>query len=635
MSLSSTANRDDFTGDGTTSNFLYTFKVFAATDLLLTITNIDSPPVETTLVLTTDYTVNGVNDKDGGSIDLVDTGQAYLDGDGDLLTGFIITLRRVRPLTQITDLRNQGPYFPATVEDQFDKNVMIAQQQQEEIDRSVKNPEGLELANFDPTLPTDINTADVTLIVNSGGTAFEVGPTGAQIAGANASAIAAAASAAAALVSENAAAADAVLTAADAVSTAADAVSTAADRVQTGLDATATGADAVSTAADAVSTAADASAASTSASNAATSETNAATSETNAATSETNAATSETNAATSETNAGISETNAAASAAAASGNEPSTLHDVGIKAAAAAGALTVSLVRADGITDGSLADPLVISHLKNTLTTGGFNLNTVTAALSAVIPSTALLGFIDLDDVEVHVFGIDNAGVEEIALAGSHIFSEKERHNTTILDTSSDLGTVLYSTVARSDVTIRYIGVMKLDAIVTAGTWVAPDEIRLNQGQETEDEFLSVELTANTVTVTATTPVDVSGSNIVLRPGKWTMGHNLAVGLNDDSGATNNILGKVHMTDAANNDVNGTAALIRSSNLASDETIVMSVARQIEITVTSTTTFKLRVECSDTVTTGGTCTVFGVANISGALTDPDNESTIWARRVTL
>jgi len=136
MTITSTTSRNDYTGNGAVDTYAYGFKIFANTDLLVTVRNLSD--VETTLVLTTDYTVTGVGDNTGGNVVLVNSSQAWLDTDGDLLTNFSLTLRRVNPLKQETDIRNQGSFLPETHEDQMDREVMIAQQQQDEIDRSIK-----------------------------------------------------------------------------------------------------------------------------------------------------------------------------------------------------------------------------------------------------------------------------------------------------------------------------------------------------------------------------------------------------------------------------------------------------------------------------------------------------------------
>ncbi|MHA2066261.1 MAG: hypothetical protein ACXABY_17965 [Candidatus Thorarchaeota archaeon] len=140
MSVSSTTNRVSATGDGATSVYPYTFRIFADTELLVTVV-LDSTGVETTLTKTTDYTVDGVNIGSGGNVTLVDASQAWLDGDGDLLATYSIVIRRVLPLTQGTDIRNQGSFYPEAHEDEFDKSRMIDQQQQDELDRSVKTAE--------------------------------------------------------------------------------------------------------------------------------------------------------------------------------------------------------------------------------------------------------------------------------------------------------------------------------------------------------------------------------------------------------------------------------------------------------------------------------------------------------------
>lgn len=138
MSLTSTANRNDYVGNGATSVYPYSWKAFENTDLRVTVAT--AAGVETTLTLTTDYTVSGVGAVGGGSITLVNTLQAWLTG-GFLTTGFALTIRRVMPLTQETDIRNQGDFFPEIHEDEFDRGVMVAQQQQDELARSLKLPE--------------------------------------------------------------------------------------------------------------------------------------------------------------------------------------------------------------------------------------------------------------------------------------------------------------------------------------------------------------------------------------------------------------------------------------------------------------------------------------------------------------
>lgn len=129
MSISSESNRVDYLGTGLVTTYSYSFRIFAESHLL--VTQRTSAGVESTLVLNTDYTVTGEGDSTGGTIVL----STALEADAAL------TIRRVLPLTQPTDIRNQGSFFPETHEDAFDRGVMMIQQQQDVLDRSLKSPE--------------------------------------------------------------------------------------------------------------------------------------------------------------------------------------------------------------------------------------------------------------------------------------------------------------------------------------------------------------------------------------------------------------------------------------------------------------------------------------------------------------
>jgi hypothetical protein len=135
-------SRNDYVGNGATSTYSFNFKIFAETDL--EVIKADTDGSETTLTWPTDFSVTGVGVSSGGSITLTA---------GSLTSGYALTIRRVRPLTQTTDLRNQSAFFPDTQEDTFDHLVMIDQQQQDGIDRSLKlavTDDGAE-----PVIPVD------------------------------------------------------------------------------------------------------------------------------------------------------------------------------------------------------------------------------------------------------------------------------------------------------------------------------------------------------------------------------------------------------------------------------------------------------------------------------------------------
>lgn len=142
-----TNNRNDAIGTNSTPTYPYGFKILDATDLRVTVR--DLVGAETRLTYPTHYSVAGVGLKAGGSITLVGGGNPWQDGSGNLLTGVSISTRRVRPLTQETDIRNQGDFAAEVHEDTFDNLTMVLQQQQDELDRSIKIGETHEAFNAD------------------------------------------------------------------------------------------------------------------------------------------------------------------------------------------------------------------------------------------------------------------------------------------------------------------------------------------------------------------------------------------------------------------------------------------------------------------------------------------------------
>ena len=64
MTISTTANRQDFTGNNCTKAFAFTYKILAQTDLEVYVSNCQK-------VITTDYTVSGVGAATGGTVTFV------------------------------------------------------------------------------------------------------------------------------------------------------------------------------------------------------------------------------------------------------------------------------------------------------------------------------------------------------------------------------------------------------------------------------------------------------------------------------------------------------------------------------------------------------------------------------------
>jgi hypothetical protein len=115
MTVPTYRSREDYTGNGVTTSYPYQFRIYEASDLV--VTRADTDGNEATLVLNTDYTVTGVGKYAGGNVVLT----------SPLASGYRLAIERAIPATQETDLRNQGAYFAETHEDVFDRLAMLLQ----------------------------------------------------------------------------------------------------------------------------------------------------------------------------------------------------------------------------------------------------------------------------------------------------------------------------------------------------------------------------------------------------------------------------------------------------------------------------------------------------------------------------
>lgn len=128
MTISTTTIKNSYTGDGSNLDFTYTFKITDQDDIEVIIRS--SNGTETVKTITTNYTVSGVGNAGGGTV-------SFVSGQAPLSTETVI-LRRDTPQTQTMDLIDNDPMSAETIEDAHDKSIAIAQELQEQIDRSIK-----------------------------------------------------------------------------------------------------------------------------------------------------------------------------------------------------------------------------------------------------------------------------------------------------------------------------------------------------------------------------------------------------------------------------------------------------------------------------------------------------------------
>ena len=128
MTISSTTVKNSYSGDGSTSAFSYTFKIFANSDLQVIIRS--STGAETVKTITTHYTVSGAGDANGGSVTFT-SGNIPASGE-------TVVIRRAVPQTQSIDYIANDPFPAESHEEGLDRSMMTIQQMQEELDRSIK-----------------------------------------------------------------------------------------------------------------------------------------------------------------------------------------------------------------------------------------------------------------------------------------------------------------------------------------------------------------------------------------------------------------------------------------------------------------------------------------------------------------
>lgn len=158
MTITSTTARNDYTGVGSVGPYTFTFKIFAYTHLIAYVTDLSGNV--TTLNYLTGFTATGANNAAGGTITLLTA----------LTTGYALSIQRNVPVEQLTDLRNQSEFFPASYEDALDYGVMISQEQIAQLARCLQLPAASAIS---PTINLASFLAGYYLRVNLAGNGVE------------------------------------------------------------------------------------------------------------------------------------------------------------------------------------------------------------------------------------------------------------------------------------------------------------------------------------------------------------------------------------------------------------------------------------------------------------------------------
>jgi hypothetical protein len=128
LTVSSTLARVTYNGNGTTTNFSVPFYFLETTHLLVIV--VSTTGVESFKTIISDYTVTGAGNPAGGEVQLLVAPAA----------GERVAILRSTPNTQETNYQANDPFPAETHETALDKLTMVNQQQDEQLNRTLRTP---------------------------------------------------------------------------------------------------------------------------------------------------------------------------------------------------------------------------------------------------------------------------------------------------------------------------------------------------------------------------------------------------------------------------------------------------------------------------------------------------------------
>lgn len=156
MTISSTASIVVYEGNGAATTWDFTFLIPTQDDVVITYT--DASGVATVLT-TNQYSITGLDSNTGGTV-------TYPLSGSPIANNTFLTIQRVLPLTQETDLVNQDGFYPQVVEDALDMLCMQIQQISTLNSQAIRVPSSESPPN---ELPAAAVRANQTLIFDEDG----------------------------------------------------------------------------------------------------------------------------------------------------------------------------------------------------------------------------------------------------------------------------------------------------------------------------------------------------------------------------------------------------------------------------------------------------------------------------------
>lgn len=157
MTISTTSNKAQWQGNGSTTVFSFNFEIDSASEATLQYVDANG---NISTIASASYSIAGLGNANGGTL-------TYPVSGSPIASGTSLTLLRTVPLQQLTDLVNQSNYYPDAVEGALDYGMKATQQIQEEIGRQLTFP----ATDISPTatLPSAAQRAGMFLAFDANG----------------------------------------------------------------------------------------------------------------------------------------------------------------------------------------------------------------------------------------------------------------------------------------------------------------------------------------------------------------------------------------------------------------------------------------------------------------------------------
>ncbi len=165
----------EYSGAGTIGTFAIPFPVYNYDQIIVTVIE-DANQDKTILVPNADYEIPFINVVDASLfLKLVFDSQAYVDSQGNLLTGYTLKIEISTDVYQPANLRNLGSFAPAEIEKALDRSALYtkrvsdtAQEGDADTLQEAKDYTDAQLASLSSAkLITQVITSDVAEAVNS------------------------------------------------------------------------------------------------------------------------------------------------------------------------------------------------------------------------------------------------------------------------------------------------------------------------------------------------------------------------------------------------------------------------------------------------------------------------------------